>query len=159
MTVAIILGAAVKPDGNASPTLRRRTLQAVKLFKSGAVTHVICCGGLGRFPPTEADVMRSICLAEGLPIAEILLEDQSHSTLENLANTLPLLAELGAPEVVIVTDTYHKWRAAMTAQHLGIKARVSCPPMTGTAKHKVLKSWLREIPGLIYYWWRLRRSD
>lgn len=157
MKAAVILGAAVNSDGTPSPTLRRRTMHAIALFKSGAVTHVICSGGLGRFPPTEASVMSRLCREEGLPDAAILLEDQSCSTLENLEKARPILVDLGISEIIIVTDHYHKWRAAMTARHLEITARVNCPAPTGTPKHKLLKSWLRELPGLAYYWWRLRR--
>lgn len=157
MTAAVILGAAVQSDGGPSPTLRRRTMHAVSLFKAGTVNHIICCGGLGRFPPSEAVVMQQLCLASGLPETAIVLEDQSRSTLENLINARALMEILGIPEAVIVTDRYHKWRAAMTARHFGITASVSCPTMDGTARSKVIKSWLREIPGLIYYWWILRR--
>lgn len=154
MTAAIILGAAVRPDGSASPTLRRRTLHAVALFESGQVSQLICSGGLGQYPPSEAAVMRDICLAEGLPQDAILLEDRSRNTLENLANAKPLLPDPKETEVLIVTDHYHKARALLTARHLGISARASCPALRGTAWHRVAKSWLREIPALIYYCWR-----
>ncbi|MFC4216720.1 YdcF family protein [Pseudophaeobacter arcticus] len=159
MTVAVILGAAVQSDGTPSPTLRRRALHAVEMFRQGRVTHVICCGGLGRFPPREAEVMRRICREEGVPDAAILLEDQSHTTLENLGNIRPILADLDQPEILIVTDGYHKWRALLTARHFGFGAQVACPAMSGTAGRRVVKSWLREIPALIYYLWRLRGSD
>lgn len=159
MSVAVVLGAAVWPGGQPSPTLRRRVLHAVELFRQGRVSHVICCGGLGRFPPREAEVMRQICLEEGLPDAAVLMEDQSHTTIENFANIRPILAGLGQPDLLIVTDAYHKWRALITARHFGLSAQATCPAMAGTAGHRVLKSWLREIPALIYYLWRLRRPQ
>ncbi|MEP2716712.1 YdcF family protein, partial [Pseudophaeobacter sp.] len=127
MTVAVVLGAAVHPGGRASPTLRRRTLRAVDLLKTGQVSHVICSGGLGQNPPSEAEVMRQICAAEGVADDCILLEDQSHTTIENLANSRAILAALGNPDVVIVTDHYHKWRALLVARHLALQARASCP--------------------------------
>lgn len=157
MTIAIILGAAVWPGGEASPTLRRRTLHGVALFKTGRVSQLICSGGLGKHPPSEAAVMREICLAEGLPTDAILLEDRSHSTLENLTNAKALIEDPETADIVIVTDHYHKWRALLTARHLGFRIRASCPSTTGTTWHRVLKSWLREIPALAYYYWRLKR--
>jgi uncharacterized SAM-binding protein YcdF (DUF218 family) len=101
--------------------------------------------------------MRQICCASGVPDTAILLEDRSRTTLENLENTGPILMQLGQPSIVIVTDHYHKWRALLVARHLGFQARVSCPAMTGTSRPKLVKSWLREIPALLYYWWRLKR--
>ena len=99
--------------------------------------------------------MRRICLAEGVPEAAVLLEDRSQTTLENLSNARALLTK--AEEVVIVTDSYHKWRALLVARHLGLGARASCPRQSGTGWRRVLKSWLREVPALLYYWWQLRR--
>lgn len=157
MTTAIILGAAVWPGGTPSPTLRRRVLHGVALFKAGQVSQLICSGGLGLHPPSEAEVMRQICLSEGLPEEAILLEDRSRTTLENLTNAKDLLAAPGTTKIVIVTDSYHKWRALMVARHLGLLARASCPRQRGTAWHRVLKAWLRELPALAYYCWRLRR--
>lgn len=156
MNTAIILGAAVWPGGKPSPTLRRRVLHGVTLFKAGHVSQLICSGGLGRHPPSEAEVMRQICLSEGVPEAAILLENRSRTTLENLSNAKDLLTAPGTTKVVIVTDSYHRWRALMVARHLGLMARASCPRQSGTAWHRVLKSWLRELPALIWYWWRLK---
>ncbi|WP_253279940.1 YdcF family protein [Phaeobacter sp. 11ANDIMAR09] len=152
-----MLGAAVWPGGQPSPTLRRRSLHAAKLFRRGRVSHVICCGGLGKHPPSEAEVMQKICREAGVPDSAILLEDQSRTTLENLANIRALLARLDQPSIVIVTDGYHKWRALMVARHFGFQAQASCPLQSGTSGLKVVKFWLREVPALIYYWWRLRR--
>jgi uncharacterized SAM-binding protein YcdF (DUF218 family) len=154
--VAVILGAAVRPDGSPSPTLQRRCLHAVSLYQKAAVTHVICSGGLGRFGPSEASVMRQICQVHGVPDRAILIEEASRSTLENMQNIRPILADLGAPPVLIVTDFYHRWRAALTARHFAIPARMSCPKMSGTKPHRILKAWLREIPALLYYCWKLR---
>ncbi|WP_122077177.1 YdcF family protein [Pseudophaeobacter sp. EL27] len=159
MSVAVVLGAAVWPGGQPSPTLRRRSLHAAELFRQGRVSHVICCGGLGQHPPSEAEVMQQICREAGVPAGAILLEDKSHTTHENLANIQPLLAKLEQPFIVIVTDRYHKWRALLVARHLGFLAQASCPVQSGTSAFRVIKSWLREVPALIYYWWRFRRRS
>lgn len=160
MTIAVVLGAAVRADGSASPTLRRRTLHAVALYKQGKVGKVICSGGIGRFPPSEAAVMHEICLAEGLPAEAIVIEDQARSTLENLSHTKRLLkrlvSEANDQHLLIITDHYHKWRALLTARHLGLSAQVSCPALNGTTWPRVIKAWLREMSALIYYWWKLR---
>lgn len=160
MTIGVILGAAVRADGSASPTLRRRALHAVSLYKQGKISRVICSGGIGHFPPSEAAVMHEICATEGLPAEAIVIEDQARSTLENLTHTKRLLKSLLAgtddQNLLIITDHYHKWRALLTARHLGLSAQVSCPALKGTTWPRIIKSWLREMPALIYYWWKLR---
>ncbi len=159
MTAAIVLGAKVLRDGTPSPALRRRTLHAVSLYRAGTVSSIICCGGLGRFPPTEAEVMQVLCRGAGVPETAILLESASTSTLENLLNARPLLAACGGKDAVIVTDIFHKWRARMTARHLGIRATVSCPALDGVSRMKILKLFLREALALGWYWWRLNRVN
>ncbi len=103
--------------------------------------------------------MQHVCREAGVPDSVILLEDQSRTTLENLANIRALLARLEQPNIVIVTDRYHKWRALLVARHFGFQAQASCPRQSGTSGFRVVRSWLREVPALVYYWWRLRRLD
>jgi uncharacterized SAM-binding protein YcdF (DUF218 family) len=157
MTVAMILGAAVWPDGP-SPTLRRRTLTAARLWQAGEVTAILCCGGLGRHPPTEAAAMRDLLLAEGVPDAAILLEDRSTTTAENIALALPILRARGETRVIVVTDWYHAPRARMTARRMGLEAASRSPSLRGTRLLAQARLALREIPALVAYWWRLPRS-
>lgn len=154
---ALLLGAAVRPDGTPSPTLRRRTLHAARLWREGRVTHVVCCGGTGRFPPSEAEVMRALLLAEGLPLDAILLEDRSTSTHENLLLALPILATLGAQEVVVVTDLTHAPRARLIARGLGLRATAASPPLRGAHPRTLLRQALRELPATLLALWRLAR--
>jgi uncharacterized SAM-binding protein YcdF (DUF218 family) len=157
MTVAMILGAAVWPDGP-SPTLRRRTLTAARLWQTGEVVAILCCGGLGRHPPTEAAAMRDLLLAEGVPDVAILLEDRSTTTAENIALALPILQARGERQVIVVTDWYHAPRARMTARRMGLAAASRSPSLRGTRPLAQARLALREIPALLAYWWRLPRS-
>jgi uncharacterized SAM-binding protein YcdF (DUF218 family) len=154
MTVALILGAAVWAGGP-SPTLRRRVMTAAALWHAGEVSHVICCGGLGRHPPTEAEVMRDILRAEGVAEAAILLEDRSTTTAENVALALPLLAALGERRVIMVTDWYHAPRARMTARRMGLVADSRSPSLRGTRPVAQVRLALREVGALAVYCWRL----
>ena len=153
MTVGLILGAAVWENGP-SPTLRRRTLHAALLFDQGKVTHLIACGGLGRHPPTEAAVIADLLQSVGVPASQILREDQSHSTLENIRNALPWLAGLNCTDVILITDAYHAPRARLIARRLGLIAVSSSPPLAGTSVKQFVKSALREIPAYLVAWVR-----
>ncbi|MBR9762459.1 MAG: YdcF family protein [Rhodobacteraceae bacterium] len=123
---ALVLGAAVRPDGSASPMLRRRVLQAARLYHRGEVGRVVLCGGVGRHGPSEASVMAGILRAEGLPDSALLLEERSTDTIQNIGNALALCP--GLREAVIVTDVFHAPRARIIAAHLGMRTRASCPP-------------------------------
>jgi uncharacterized SAM-binding protein YcdF (DUF218 family) len=147
-STAVILGAAVWPDGKAAPTLQRRTDHAGQLFQSGRVQQIIVSGGLGKYPPSEAIVMHDLCAAAGVPKDHIILEDQATNTLQNIQFSSKLVS---GGQFVIVTDAYHVPRAWLTARVLGLNAVVSAPPMQGTKLHRVIKSWLREGVALPFY--------
>ena len=75
--VALVLGAAVWPGGRPSPTLRRRALKAAALWHEGQVRAIIGCGGVGRHPPSEAEVIRALCL--GLNARRDIAREVTHS--------------------------------------------------------------------------------
>lgn len=163
LPVALVLGAAVWADGQASPTLRRRAVHAATLYRDAQVSHIIGCGGVGKHPPSEAAVIRDICVEHGVPVRHISLEDTSTTTLENIENTQPILSRLGADAVVIVTDQYHAPRARLIARHLGLTARTDCPKNaatknTATKRLRTLKSYARELPALLLYVVRFKRG-
>lgn len=145
----IILGAAVKPGAEPSDALRRRILHGAKLYHEGAVARLICSGGIGKMPPSEASVMRRVLVDHGVPDAAILLEDGSHSTLENLTLSLRFLPE-GA-QVLVISERYHLPRAVLCARRLGITARGSGPSMADTRPLRLAYACLRELPALALY--------
>ena len=151
--VGLILGAAVWADGP-SPTLRRRCLHGADLYHQGKVQHLIGCGGLGRFPPTEAAVIGSVLQTQGVPTDRISFEDRSSNTLENIQLALPILNQLGTTDLMIITDWYHAPRARLIARRLGLTATSSSPPLTGARLTQQIKSALREIPAYLLAWVR-----
>lgn len=155
--VALILGCAVWPGGEPSPTLRRRTLHAARLFLDGEVELLVPCGGVGRHPPAEAEAMRRLLVEAGVPDTAVHPEGQSRSTLENLLLARPILRRLGARRAVIVTDRTHAPRARLIARRLGIDASSSSPSLRGARLRPMLRQALREAPAILVALWRLRR--
>ena len=155
-TAALILGCAVWPDGP-SPTLRRRTAHAASLWHRGEVAWLVPCGGLGTHPPVEAEAMRDLLLAQGVPAQAIRLEDRSRNTHENILLALPILAEIGATSAVIVTDATHAPRARLIAWGLGRRATSSSPPLWGGHRRTIVWQTLREVPATAVALWRLLR--
>jgi uncharacterized SAM-binding protein YcdF (DUF218 family) len=154
---ALILGAAVWAGGVPSPTLRRRTLHAARLWQRGEVEVLIPCGGLGRHPPAEAEAMRALLLAHGIPETAIHPEPRSTSTHENILFARPILAALGITQVVIVTDATHAPRARLIARGLGLRATASSPALLGGHLPTTLRQALREVPATAVALWRLAR--
>lgn len=155
----LLLGAAVWPDERASPTLLRRTRWAARLWHGGAARAVVPCGGTGRHPPSEAEVMRRLLTSEGVPECVIHLEARSTSTAENVAYARPILRDLGLGSVLIVSDAYHLPRAALLARRAGLVVATSAPPWRDASIAAQLKGAAREVPAFLAAWMRLRASD
>ena len=154
MTAILILGAAVWRDGP-SPTLRRRTAHGAAVYQRGLGDIIIPCGGMGRFPPTEAHAMAELLRVAGVPANVIRPEARSTNTRENIQFAKRLLDQAGETEVILVSDAYHLPRAMMIARREGLNATASAPPRVDALAWPQVKGWLREIPALIAMWLRL----
>ena len=82
----IVLGAKVKPDGSLSKTLKLRLDKALEYMKENPETMLVLSGAKGDAEPcSEADAMETYLLGRGADPDHLLKEEQSFSTVENLA--------------------------------------------------------------------------
>lgn len=153
--VAIVLGAAVRPDGSPSPALLRRATTAASLYLDGQVDQIIASGGVPRAGRSEAQVISEICEQAGVPTAAILIEDTSSNTLENIRNSKDFLTP--AAQVVLVTDRYHAFRARMTAREFGLSPDSISPALRPTSFDRIIRGYLREIAAVLLYLMRRAR--
>ena len=107
---AIVPGCAVRKDGTASGALARRTQHAIQLWREGRVQSIVLTGGIGRHPPSEAQVAARIAESAGVPAAALILEEASTTTAENAQFSAKLLPKMQEWSVVVTTDGYHCWR-------------------------------------------------
>jgi uncharacterized SAM-binding protein YcdF (DUF218 family) len=109
---------------------------------------------LGGNPPTEAEVMRRLATSAGVPASAMILEDQSHSTDESLANAKALMNARGLKSAIIVSDPFHLLRAEIIARDLGIEAYGSGARNSPTYTRTNQRVWytLRESIALVWYY-------
>ena len=92
---------------------------AADLVRRGITGRVVVTGGQNQVTGrNEAAAHLEILLANGVPRDDIIVEDQSANTLENVALALPLIARCVARKdvhsIVALTKWYHCCRAMMT---------------------------------------------
>ena len=85
--------------GNFNTDIARR---AAELYRQGYASKVLFTGGLGRnteglLPEPEAVRFAKVAMACGVPESDILLEDRSRNTKENIDFTRQLLEERNVP--------------------------------------------------------------
>ena len=120
--VIVVLGARVWPSGQPSDALARRTLHAVKLYKEGLAATIVCSGGLGAHPPTEAQAAARLAMDQGVPPEAIVLEEEGHSTEESAFFASEIMRTQGWQRAIVVSDAYHLWRANLLFGKAGIEA-------------------------------------
>lgn len=82
----IVLGSKVHPDGTVSKTLKLRLDKAIEYAGQNPGTLFVLSGAKGENEPcTEASAMKQYFLEHGVEESRLLLEEQSFSTVENLA--------------------------------------------------------------------------
>ena len=141
----VVLGCRVLPGGVPSGHLRRRVELAVRLWHEGAAPLVVLTGGIGRFPPSEAEVASRVAVSLGVPAEALRCEDRSTSTDEN-ARFAARTTE--ARRVVVVTDSYHALRARRVfARHFeDVEVAAAVPPWQWRFRNA-----LREVPAVALY--------
>ncbi|WP_111731874.1 YdcF family protein [Roseovarius amoyensis] len=155
---ALVLGAAAHADGRPSAALRRRALHAAHLYDQGRVRLILASGGPPGASPTEAELIRQLCIKAGVPDSAILVEPCAATTAENIRLSLPILRKHKITRVCLVTDRFHAPRAAMVARAAGLSFTLSCPHADGVGWLKLCRLWLREGVAIVVYRYRIWRG-
>ena len=146
---AVVLGAAVWGD-EVSPVFRERINHGVELYRKGRVRKLIFTGGRGNSDePTESAAAKAFALQSGVPARDILIEEKSHNTFENLLYAKRLADAAGARKVLIVSDPLHMRRAVSMAEDVGLAAEPSPTPST---RYRSLRSRARILAQETYYY-------
>jgi uncharacterized SAM-binding protein YcdF (DUF218 family) len=150
----VILGSRVLASGQPGPALTRRSRHAVALYQRGLAPLIVCSGGLGDNPPTEAEAACGLAADLGVPSSALLLEDQAHSTEENALYTAALGQAHGFDTVIVVTDGYHQYRANLLFRAAGLQSFAS-PAQATAGPMALLERYgraTRELAALAWYW-------
>ena len=127
---AVVLGAAVWTR-EVSPVFRERINHAINLYRKGQVQKLIFTGGQGNpGEPTESSAARQYALESGLPASDILIEEKSHNTYENILYAKQLADTHGIKRVLVVSDPLHMKRSMAMARDVGLVADPSPTPST-----------------------------
>ena len=122
--VVIVLGAGVE-GYELSPHLVRRLDRAVYYFSKNPNAYILVSGGLGeRAYITEAEAMARYLVYRGIPFQQIILEESSTSTYENLVFSQKILQNFFETpfDIVIISNDFHLFRASVISNQIGMSA-------------------------------------
>lgn len=154
----VVLGAGLRGE-EPTPLLAARVDRGIAMLRelrgSGSDAVLVLSGGRGDDEQvSEAEAMARYAARAGVPREQMVLEDRSTTTEENLLNTKALLAERGADDarLVVVTSNYHALRAAQLTEQLGLDATVVG---ARTASYFVPAGFLREFVAVVAMYRRM----
>lgn len=150
---AVVLGAQILPGGRPSETLRSRVEHAAQLYAQGRVRLIIPTGGVGKHPPSEAEVAASILQEAGVPTEAILLEEEARNTRESARMVATMARERGIRSLVLVTDPLHCVRTIGVFRAEGLPVSVSPVYSSPMWQKEGMRrgQFLREIAALFWY--------
>lgn len=156
MDYIIILGCGIREDGTLMPLLKGRVDAALdfekKQFqKTGKHAIFVPSGGQGPDEViSESQAMTNYLLEQGVPREQILLEDKSTNTMQNMQFSKEVIKrhskDFENSKIAFATTNYHVFRGYILAQSNGFKAKGI------SAKTKFYffpNAFLREFIGLL----------
>ncbi|MFH1670559.1 MAG: YdcF family protein [Patescibacteria group bacterium] len=166
----LVFGAAVGKGSTPSAALTRRVEKAAELYNAKYITTIILSGGKGsEWQESEAAVMRKVAMLNGVDPDDIVLEEESTSTWENLEFSKSIIDEHcgarperderseesrrvdGRTAIVAISDRYHLARILQLAKLQNWGDLQSAPAVRSPSPLSETKSVLREAVGIIYY--------
>ena len=153
----IILGCAIRKDGTLTPLLRGRVDKALRFEraqfqKTGKHAFFVPSGGQGADEViSEAEAMKRYLMEQGVPEEQILKEDKSVNTFQNMQFSGKVIrnhaADLADKSIAFSTTNYHVFRGYVLAQKNGFYAQGL------SAKTKFYffpNAFLREFIGMLW---------
>ena len=149
----IVLGAGLINGETVSKLLSDRLDKGIKVYeRSLSDCKIICSGGQGPDEKvSEEEAMKRYLLSQGIDEKDILKEDRSTDTMENLTNCKEIInSRKGNHYTAIVTSGYHVLRAMIYSRRIDFEA-------TGIGAHTAFYYWpsamIREYAALVKYYY------
>lgn len=128
-----------------------RPLRAAELYRAGLAPRVLISGS------GEGEPIRRRLIRAGVPTSAISVENGSTSTYENAAFSGPVLRELNARKILLVTSWFHTRRARAVFRNVAGDMEVVAVPAYPAS---VARGWrdsapvVKEYVKIVGYWLR-----
>ena len=142
----VVLGAGLIGE-RVTPLLASRIRKGIKVYKANPGSKLIMSGGQGPDEVvSEAFAMKNYALEQGVDEKDIILEDKSTSTEQNIIFSKKFIP--ADKSFAVVTNYYHVYRALVQARTLGFRCIGYGAP---TKFYFSLNAFIREFIGYLYF--------
>lgn len=146
---AIVLGAAVWGE-RLSPVFQERVNHAINLYREKRVKKLIFTGGRGNADEdSESLAAKKYAIDNGVLPEDILIEESSHSTFENLLCAKQVAEQNNLKSFLLVSDPLHLKRSTNIGKYLEMEVY---PSPTPTTRYKNFSSKMDLLGHETYYY-------
>lgn len=149
----IILGCGLHNGREVSLALEERLETGLEAYGQNPGATIIVSGGQGTDElVSEAAAMRDWLFARGVPENDVIIEDNSHNTFENLLYSQKIMVSRGAggASALIVTNRFHTTRAYMLACRIGLRSAPVAAATPWQAWHMYIRECAAFFKSLIF---------
>ena len=150
--VGVVFGAAVWSQNRPSPILVSRLQKTIELYQAKKIARIQVTGANAPGEKSEAEVARLYLRNYGLPEPDIMLEDKTTSTTEQVRFIKTHLFEkYGKDEIAVISDSYHLPRINEIAKFYDLKLKTYGAEINLNIQHSFIYR-LRESFALLNFW-------
>ena len=124
----IVLGCGLLKDGTPTPLLKARVDTALDFYhrqleNTGKKLKFITSGGQGSDEViSESESMKRYLMSKGINEEDIIKEDKSTSTYENMVYSKKIIDELDGKKILYSTNNFHVFRSGLMAHRTKMRA-------------------------------------
>ena len=157
----VVLAGGVGESGKVGQGYQERVKHAVDLHEAGMAPWVIFSSGYTAVFQ-EAEVMKELAVAHGVPASAIVIDTQAASTIDQVRGIRRILNDHGWRNILLVSSPYHMRRALWTFRKIAPGATVIPTPVPRsdfyargpTVRLEQIVGIFHEYLGILYYWVR-----
>ena len=96
-------------DGTISSIMEERLIGALSVITPLKIDKIICSGGIANKIAgiSEASKMKEYLISHGVGEEMIIMEDKSHTTVENMKFSSPIIQNLHPDDVILLSSVSH----------------------------------------------------
>lgn len=113
----LVLGCGIEDEETPSPMLKDRLDVGIELYKQGVAPKILLSGDNGTEHHNEIHVMLKYAKEAGIPDKDIFCDHAGFSTYDSMYRAGSIF---DAERVIVVTQTYHQYRALYIGDKLGL---------------------------------------
>lgn len=148
----VILGAAVWGGNRPSPVLRERINKGYDIYAKGIVPKLVITGGGSPNEMTEAEVSRNLLIKYGVNPTNLIVENESNSTIEQIQFVKNKLYKSNKwHKIILISDNFHLMRAKEISNFNNIEADCIASDKS-IAVESTFNFCLKESLALIFFW-------